>query len=326
MDFTALDAQVAKFRAKSPNIAAAFDEVKKLLGPPPVVVPPPVTSGITLDTTAKLKDALANGKTGQTFKVVGAHVGQLEVTTDEAPVFDFAAATLDGGRDYTPLHIHDCGAVQLLNINATGGTSAGVLINGNANGVKITGRIHDCLGTGLMVQGNVGPNVGLNVDVEIWQCGLSWRTNDPHALAPYYGQPGTGWHASYLGGALKPSSGKFRIRVHDQPSGSACQVGANLTNSTIDLEARRVTRDVQQAPFGTKVPKQVAGSALQLWGGGNRAVKVTHLYAEDCVGGAVETDDVYDSSPAGSIEIGADRVAVRCGMLPFKQHPAVTYR
>ena len=31
LDFRALDAYIAKFRAGSPNIAAAFDETKKIL-------------------------------------------------------------------------------------------------------------------------------------------------------------------------------------------------------------------------------------------------------------------------------------------------------
>lgn len=41
-DFTRLDTAVQKFRTGSPNIAAAFDEVKRLLGDTPPPTPPPV--------------------------------------------------------------------------------------------------------------------------------------------------------------------------------------------------------------------------------------------------------------------------------------------
>jgi hypothetical protein len=135
-------------------------------------------------------------------------------------------------------------------------------------------KIHDCAGTGFSVQGTNFPNTGLDIQADIWACGQNIDL-DPHP------EKGTGLHGAYLGGGSTISSGTFVFYVHDQPTGAAVSVGANLENSRLWVEARRIS-------FQAKY--QVAGNAVQFWGDSNRNVTVEDIEASDLAGRVVETD------------------------------------
>ncbi len=159
---------------------------------------------------------------------------------------------------------NDCVRVQAASADSSGVTN-----------VRWWGAtIHDCAGTGFAVQGTGYPNSGLDIAAEIWHAGQDLSL-DPHA------EKGTGLHGAYLGGGTTTSSGRFMLDVHDQPTGAAVQVGANLQNSQLWVQAQRIT---------FQAVTQVAGNAVQLWGGNNRNVTVEDVEADSLAGRVIETD------------------------------------
>jgi len=135
-------------------------------------------------------------------------------------------------------------------------------------------RIHDCAGSGFSLQGTYYPNTGLDIQADIWACGQNINF-DPHS------EKGTGLHGAYLGGGSTISSGRFVFYVHDQPTGAAVSIGANLENSRLWVEARRISFHATY---------QVAGNAVQFWGDNNRNVTVEDIEASALAGRVVETD------------------------------------
>src|SRR5262249_3037861 len=122
--------------------------------------------------------------------------------------------------------------------------------------------------------GSYYPNTGLDITAEIWRAGENLSL-DPHA------EKGTGLHGVYLGGGTTTSSGRFMVDVHDQPTGAAVSVGANLQNSEIWIRAQRIT---------FAATSQVAGNAIQFWGSNNRNVTVKDIEADALAGRVIETD------------------------------------
>lgn len=246
-------------------------------------VGPPITR---ITTEPMLKSVLRNAAIGERFAVVGRFNGQYDVFC-KGGAFDFADAELPGGPGYCSLHCVGT-AAELENIEVVGGgSSGGVLVNGGCNGLRITGEIRDCHGTGILVQGiaGSGSNEWVEIDLTIRNCGLDWK-NDPHPV----GQPGTGWHACYWGGAQLPSRGVAVLRVFDQTAGAAIQIGSNAQDLTVDIEGTRISRNVQAPPFGPGGMKQVAGNVVQFWGTNNHRVTVKRAIGDYLAGRVVETD------------------------------------
>jgi hypothetical protein len=135
-------------------------------------------------------------------------------------------------------------------------------------------KIHDCAANGLSVQGSYYPNTGLDIAAEIWAAGQNLSL-DPHA------ERGTGLHGAYLGGAATVSSGRFLLNVHDQPTGAAVSIGANLQDSEVWIKANRITFQAVQ---------QVAGNAVQLWSNHNKNIVIRDIEASALAGRVVETD------------------------------------
>lgn len=245
-----------------------------------------------ITTPTALDAVLRNAVAGERYAVVGSFPGQYDVFCDGG-TFDFADAELPGGPGYCSLHCVGS-AAELDNINITrGGSSGGVLVNGGCNGLRITGEIRDCIGTGILVQGiqGSGSNEWVEVDLTIRNCGLDWE-NDPHPI----GQPGTGWHACYWGGAQLPSKGHATLRVFDQTAGAAIQIGANAQSLTVDIEGTRISRNVQAPPFGPNGTKQVAGNLVQFWGVNNQNVVIERAIGDYLAGRVVETDALHAPS------------------------------
>lgn len=153
------------------------------------------------------------------------------------------------------------------------------------------GKIHGCGSTGIHPHGALGPNVDLDLALEIWSCGLD-LSNDPH------GEPGTGLHAAYIGARNGggTTQGKFWLMVHDQPRGAAAQLGDAMVDSELWVDARRCSFMAQS---------QVAGNALQWWGGGIRNNVVRYVYGEDLAGRLSETNGGAGSG--NRIEVGRYR-------------------
>lgn len=246
-------------------------------------VGPPITR---ITTVAALDAALKRAVAGERYAVVGRFPGQHDVFC-KGGAFDFGDAELPGGPGYCSLHCVGS-AAELENVEIVGGgSSGGVLVNGGCDGLRVTGEIRDCRGTGILVQGitGSGPNPWVEIDLTIRNCGLDWE-NDPHPV----GQPGTGWHACYWGGAQLPSRGHATLRVFDQTSGAAIQIGANAQDLTVDIEGTRISRNVEAPPFGPNGMKQVAGNLVQFWGGNNRNVTINRAIGDYLAGRVVETD------------------------------------
>ncbi len=259
---------------------------------------PPDDPAVVITSAAALKTALLHADADDNYRVVGTFAGQYDARCPGGR-FDFAEATFPGGSGYCSIQAVSCGA-RLENLNVTkGGSSGGIIVNGGCDGLVLTGRIRDCYGTGLLVQGNeqVSENKHVDVDMEIRNCGLDWA-NDPHTLAG--GQPGTGWHACYWGGAKFPSRGRAKLRVFDQGSGAGIQIGANAQDLTVDIEGERITRNVDLPPFAKNGGKQVAGNLIQFWGGGNRRTKVERAIGVDLAGRVVEAD-ALDAPSSGIV-------------------------
>jgi hypothetical protein len=166
-------------------------------------------------------------------------------------------------------------------------------------------RIHDCAATGFHPHGNVAANTGMDVSLEIWNCGLDYSF-DPHA------EKGTGLHASYLGAGGEPTSGRFVIVGYDQPSGAIAQIGNHLEDSELWVDGRRATFVAQS---------QVAGNVLQWWGN-NRNVIVHYVYGEDLAG---RVSNAIGSHSGCVVEKGRHGGTVRLSPL-YQPCTGITYQ
>ena len=153
-------------------------------------------------------------------------------------------------------------------------------------------KMYDCGGTGLMTVAadvNDGP---YDFRGEIANCALRLD------LDPHY-EPGTGGHAAYIGGSadnLQGDTGTFVLYIHDQPYGAGIQLGSYVFDSTIVGWCERLNFPAQS---------QVAGNALQWWGGNLRNIRVPFIYGKDLQGRVSEVDGVYGG--------GAQNIVVEFG-------------
>jgi chitodextrinase len=176
--------------------------------------------------------------------------------------------------------------VQAKNIRIYGGdlTNYGggcILAEADTNILWWGWKAHDCGGGGLSVFNAYGAgSSGLDFDGEISNSGLD-LSDDPHT------EVGTGQHAAYIGGgdtAYTVDSSKFSLYVHDQPYGAAVQAGSNISNSEFWVKATNVTFDAQS---------QVAGNAIQFWGGALKNITVHEVTGANLAGRVVETNGMY---------------------------------
>ncbi len=151
-------------------------------------------------------------------------------------------------------------------------------------------RIHDVGGTGLMCVTNAGPI--MNCDIYAAEI-TNWEMNyldDPHA------EKGTGNHACQFGDGSNYAAGnRLALWAHDGPHGSALQYGTpqgGIQSNQIFLKAERLTM---------ASTSQIAGSALQLWGGSPVGADVQYLEANDCQGYAVACDNQYAADFSGVV-------------------------
>jgi hypothetical protein len=206
-----------------------------------------------------------------------------------------------GTHGYPAVSIANAGKVRLYGGDVTNPAGAGIRLE-DSNDVTWWGfRVHDTAGTGVFAFGIDRPADRLDLRGEVWRCGTDMSL-DPHQ------EKGTGNHAVYLSGNDYRTSGTFIFKVHDQPVGAAVSVGRYLQDSTLEVDARRIT-------FQASI--QVGGNAVQWWGDNLRNVRVRYLYGEDLAGRVSETDGVYDASnPAGAVVIEYGRSAGTVRLVP----------
>jgi hypothetical protein len=263
---------------------------------------------ITVTTRAAFDSAWANLQAGDKLVVSGVTFnGQVNLwnrmLADWAEVHfaDDVRFVGGGAHAYPAVSVADVSKVRLYGGDVTNRTGSGIRLE-DANDITWWGfRVHDTAGTGVFAFGITKPADRLDMRGEVWNCG--WDLSlDPHA------EPGTGNHAVYLSGNGYRTSGTFIFKVHDQPAGAAVQVGPYLQDSTLEIDARRIT---------FQATRQVAGNAVQWWGNGIRNVKVRYIYGEDLAGRVSETDGLYDgSNPAGAIAIEYGRSAGNIRLSP----------
>jgi hypothetical protein len=276
MDFTGLDAQVAKFRKASPNIASAFDEVKKLFNSleEPITAPakyfdnspkPFVPNRVIQCGTRQAFDTAFNSiVNGDRINAYGFNYpGQWNMhkqLTGRAQIYFAPDVKFVGGGSY------DLNAVwvKARGLELFGGSlynptghgllfyvSAGVVWHGLKIGVD--GKIG---GTGLRVLGVEGNITNLNLEYETTNCGHDLSL-DAHGRVG--GEPGTGVHPSYIGGGSGPyetTDSMFVINSHDCATGSN-QIGPFAKRNKFDIRAKNLTFDAT---------RQTAGNAAQIFG------------------------------------------------------------
>ncbi len=157
--------------------------------------------------------------------------------------------------------------------------------------VLYVNRIHDTGGDGVSLVTNAGPIESCDIylaDVSNWFMDI---TGDPHL------EKGTGGHACQFGdGSSYAAGNRFAMYAHDGPHGSALQYGSypagGIQSNQIYLKAERLT-------MASTI--QIAGSALQLWGGSPIGADVQYLEATDLQGYAVSCDGEYNADFSGVV-------------------------
>lgn len=205
---------------------------------------------------------------------------------DDAVFGDFVPMSAFGGRQN----------LSLFGGRISGSPTYGLLIS-DARNLQWWGlMIHNCKRTGLLLHQNVGPNTGLDLGVEIADCGFD-------LAADVHQEKGTGFHAAYLGSSdqnLGPTEdSRIALWVHDQRYGAAAQIGNDFRDNRLWVDARRVT---------FQATSQVAGNALQWWTKAIGSVTgnvVEYVYGEDLGGRLSETDGGWD--PGNRILVGRYR-------------------
>jgi hypothetical protein len=207
--------------------------------------------------------------------------------------------------------------LRLYGADLTCAGGSGILVYDSTNVHWWGWKAHDCGGGGLSVFNVNAGSSGLDFDGELANNGLD-LTLDPHV------EKGTGLHGAYIGGGSTEwtvANSKFSLWVHDQSTGAAVQAGSNINGSRFWVKAERVTFQAQS---------QVAGNALQFWGGAVNNVTVQKVTGTDLAGRVVETDGLYASGNSNIIvKNGVGTRTLGNPLLSrvnYEPNPAVTYQ
>ena len=153
-------------------------------------------------------------------------------------------------------------------------------------------------GTALNLAPVYGPITGCDLQGEIDHWGEN-PAGDPHA------EKGTGVHAANVAdvtGAVYTNN-RLALYAHDGPTGAAIQIGnpdstGQITGNTIILKAVNLTK---------VATSQVAGNALQEWGGVPMQIDVPYLEATNLAGRAVDANGVYSGVTQSGVRIAYGR-------------------
>ena len=262
---------------------------------------------------AQLAAAVANIRAGDLVKATtGFSVsGEFQISVNPT-----GPAVIDLGTGAGAVHFSYTGTLDLpsvwivgsSNLRIYGGdiagpppgqTGGGELTVYDATNILWWGfHIHDVPGTALNFAPVYGPITGCDFQGEIDHWGEN-PAGDPHA------EKGTGVHAANIAdvtGAVYTNN-RLALYAHDGPTGAAIQIGnpdstGQITGDTIILKAVNLSK---------VATSQVAGNALQEWGGVPMQINVPYLEATNLTGRAVDTNGVYGGVSQAGVTIAYGR-------------------
>jgi hypothetical protein len=281
----------------------AFDHLDKIAATPPppsslwdrflewykTTPPVPLTPNKAATSEADARAKIAGIQTGDVLRVTGVTFREsgdrpcLELHNLPAGTIEFVNCyAVHTGRTLYPTVSHwRCSpASRVYGLDITGRDANCGIRTEDSAGLWWGFKIHDCGGTGLMTVATDRNDGPYDLRGEISNSGLRLD------LDPHY-EPGTGSHGAYIGGSAdnaQGNSGTFVLHVHDQPYGGGIQLGSYVYDSTVVGWCERLTFNAQS---------QVAGNALQWWGGNLRNIRVPFIYGKELAGRVSETDGVY---------------------------------
>ena len=262
---------------------------------------------------AQLESAVANIRAGDLVKATTGFAvnGEFQISVNPSGPAEIDLGTGTGAVRFSYTGTIDLPAVWIVgasNLRIFGGDLHGAT-PGQVGGGELTVydasnilwwgfHIHDEPGNGLNLAPVYGPITGCDFQGEIDHWGQN-TSGDPHA------EKGTGIHAVNIaditGGVY--TNNRLAIYAHDGAAGAAIQIGnpdgtGQITGDTIILKAVNLTK---------VATSQVAGNALQEWGGVPMQIDVPYLEASNLTGRAVDTNGVYGGVSEAGVTIDYGR-------------------
>jgi hypothetical protein len=268
---------------------------------------------VDVSSQAQLQSAITNIRAGDLVKATTSFVVNGEFVINVNPtgpaVIDFGTGAsavrfnYSGTNNLPSVWITDSSNLRIYGGDISGPPAGsvgngGVLVYHTTNVLWWGFYIHDVTSTGLGLAPIGGPITGCDFQGEIarWGQNPSW---DPHA------EKGTGEHAANVadvsGGVY--TNNRLALYAHDGSTGAAIQIGnpsdtGQISGNTIILKAVNLTM---------RATSQVAGNALQEWGGVPMQISVPYLEASNLQGRAVDANGVYSGVNQAGVAVAYGR-------------------
>jgi hypothetical protein len=251
------------------------------------------TRTVTCTTASQLQSACTNLLAGDKVVCTGAftHSGRLFIDkrlTGWAEIH-FDNTILIGTQNNTPaVYLKDCERIRCYGGRVLSSAGPGITLHAGQDVTWIDFYVEDCDNTGVYVNPTTRQMNRIRLKGEITNCGLNLAL-DPHNPASGTGglEAGTGMHGMYIGGSnFRLNDCYFAVDVHDQPTGAAVQIN-EIDDSEFWVRAHRIT-------FNAQI--QVAGNAIQAWGGSLLRNTFRYIEAADITGHAYENTHFNSST------------------------------
>ena len=272
-----------------------------------------VAREVDVASQSQLQAAIANIKAGDLVKATSGFSvsGEFQISVNPSGPAEIDLGTGSGAVQFSYSGSSDLPSVWIVNssnLRIFGGEihgpppgqvgNGGVTIYHSTNVLWWHFHIHDVAGIGLSLAPVSGPISGCDFEGEIDHWGQN-TSYDPHA------EKGTGVHAANVadvGGAVYTNN-RLALYAHDGPTGAAIQIGnpdgsGQISGDTIILKAVNLTMHATS---------QVAGNALQAWGGVPMQIAIPYLEATNLQGRAVDTNGVYSGVSQSGIRVDYGR-------------------
>jgi hypothetical protein len=263
----------------------------------------------------ELQSAITNIKAGDLVKATtGFSVnGEFQISVNPAGPAEIDLGTGAGAVRFSYTGTSDLPSVWIVNssnLRIFGGDihgappgqvgGSGVTIYHATNILWWHFHIHDVSSTGLGLAPVYGPISGCDFEGEIDHWGQN-ASYDPHS------EKGTGEHGANVadvGGGVY-SNNRLALYAHDGATGAAIQIGnpdgtGQISGNTIILKAVNLTMHATS---------QVAGNALQEWGGVPMQINVPYLEASNLQGRAVDANGVYTGVSQSGVVVAYGRAS-----------------
>jgi hypothetical protein len=264
---------------------------------------------VDVSSQAQLETAVANIRAGDLVKATSGFAvdGEFQISVNPS-----GPAEIDLGTGADAVRFSYTGSIDLPSVwivNASNlrifggdlhGAPPGQVGGGELTVYRATNilwwgfHIHDVPGNGLNLAPVYGPITGCDLQGEIDHWGQN-TSGDPHA------EKGTGIHAANIADVTGSvyTNNRLALYAHDGPAGAAIQIGnpdatGEISGDTIILKAVNLTKTATS---------QVAGNALQEWGGVPMQITVPYLEATNLTGRGVDTNGVYGGVSQAGVKI-----------------------